>query len=433
MGGNLSEIKINSADKLNKDKKECTNVLNYISDQPWVATENAVNTVLSIAQRMTDPETVAAKLGRRLENTRTVSVRDGIAIIDVKGTIFRYANIFNDISGGTSLQTLSKDLNTALDNEDIKAILLDIDSPGGEANGMVEFGDMIFNARKIKPVFAFVGGSAASGAYWIAAAAGEIIISETAILGSIGTVVQIVDTTKRDEKAGVRVFDIVSRKSPNKRLDPTTDDGREQILNMLDSFTEVFINRVAKFRNVTTEKVEADFGRGGIFVGEENIENGLADSLGSFESLVSQLSDKFNTGEFTMNTEPKKPEAIEEDIPLTAETINALNPAIAEQFRKEGADAERARIKGVQEKLMIGHETLIESLKFDGETTPDQAAGKILEAEKTKGENAAKELEADASAVEKIESESDHPNAESKEDDAAVANMVKGSGTAKKS
>ena len=359
-------------------------------------------------------------------------MRDGVAVLDVKGTIFRYSNLFIEISGGTSLQILSRDFNTALENEDVKAIVLDIDSPGGEANGMVEFADMVYKARGKKPIIAFVGGSAASGAYWIASAASEIIVSETAILGSIGVATSIVDTSERDKKQGIRVFDIVSTKSPNKRLDPATDQGQEAIIKTLDSIAEVFINRVATFRNVTSEKVESDFGRGGIFVGEENIENGLADTLGSFEKTISDLSEKYNTGEFTMSENITKPEAGETEIEMTVETVSTLYPQIATDLKKQGADAERERIKGVQEKLIAGHEDLIEQLKFDGSTSADQAASKIVDAEKEKAKTAVENIEADAKEVAEIEAETDHPDAESKEDAKAVENMLKGSGTTKK-
>ena len=93
-------------DNLANAEKELTHILNYISDDPWLATENAVKTVLNIAQRQDlDPEAVAAKIGRKLENTQKAEIRDGVGILEISGTIFRYANLFTRLSGATSIPT----------------------------------------------------------------------------------------------------------------------------------------------------------------------------------------------------------------------------------------------------------------------------------------------------------------------------------------
>jgi signal peptide peptidase SppA len=409
---------------------EHKNILNYISDQPWLATESVVSTMLTVAQGLTDPKIVEARLGRPLDNTQSVVVRNGIAILSVNGPISRYSSWFHSVSGGTSVQILAKDFNIALEDNDIKGIILDIDSGGGEVNGTSEFSKMVFNARSRKPIIAYVGGQAASGAYWIASAASEIVLSETAILGSIGTVVRVRDTSNRDEKNGVREFDIVSRKSPLKRVDANTDPGREVILKTLDSITNVFISTVALNRNVTVEKVESDFGKGGVLVGEENVEFGLADRIGSLESLITEMStEKNNEEEFNMTTEKTGVE--NKPTPITIESLKASNPEMVEAFRKEGASAELIRIKGVQEKMMVGHEKLIETMMFDGVTSPNEAASKILGAEKAKISGVQNDLEADAKDIEPIGA-GDVPGAEVKAEDEAVNAMVEGADGNKK-
>jgi len=112
-------------------------IWNRLSGEPWAITESALQTILEIAARENEsPQAVAAKLGRNLQNTYSVMERDGVAIIPVTGPLFRYANLFTSISGASSYELIARDFNAALENPQIKGIILDIDSPGGEVNGV---------------------------------------------------------------------------------------------------------------------------------------------------------------------------------------------------------------------------------------------------------------------------------------------------------
>ncbi|MBO0155228.1 S49 family peptidase, partial [Vibrio parahaemolyticus] len=88
----------------------------------------------------------------------------------------------------TTTQLLAQDFTQALNDPSIKAILLNIDSPGGEAKGIHELAEMIYQARGKKRIIAYDGGNACSAAYWIASACDEIVIDATGCAGSIGTV-----------------------------------------------------------------------------------------------------------------------------------------------------------------------------------------------------------------------------------------------------
>ena len=243
-----------------------------------------------IAARKGDLEAVATKQGAPLPRTQSVEVRDGVAVVAISGPLFRYANLFTQYFGGSSIAELAKDFQTALGNSKVKAILLDIDSPGGQVAGVAEFAKQIRAARKIKPILAYTGGSAASGAYWIASAASRIYASETAILGSIGVVSTYIDRSKADEAAGIRRIEVVSSQSPDKRLVPTDDRGLAAEQAMVDDLAQVFINSIAENRGVTPERVISDFGGGGVLVGQKAVAAGLADGLGDFESVLASLA-----------------------------------------------------------------------------------------------------------------------------------------------
>jgi ClpP class serine protease len=172
-----------------------------------------------------------------------------------------------------------------LDDPTVDALLLNVDSPGGEATGINELGDMLFEARATKPIWSYVEGLGASAAYWLASATERIVVDATAALGSIGVVLAVSDPTK----ANAREIEFVSSQSPNKRPDPTSERGKAQLQRLVDAMAAVFVAKVARNRGVSEEQVLADFGSGGLLVGEHARRAGLADALGSFEGTLAEL------------------------------------------------------------------------------------------------------------------------------------------------
>ena len=263
------------------------NAFERASGQPWLMLPEALDSLLAIAARQGDPEALEARLGKPLDNTRTVSLRDGVAVIPVTGPIMRYANLFTRISGATSTQELATDLQAALDNPKVRAIVLNIDSPGGAAGGINELADMIYAARSQKPIKSYVGGTGASGAYWIASAASEIVVDDTAMLGSIGVVLEV---AVRQAEAGQKRYTIVSSNAPNKRPDIATEQGRAEIAKTINALADVFTAKVARNLGVKPDSVAVMGDHGGLKVGATAVESGLAHRLGSLESLIAELA-----------------------------------------------------------------------------------------------------------------------------------------------
>ncbi len=250
----------------------------------WAITPEMLQTMMTIARETNkSPEAIAKEMGKEMKNTNAISFRDGVAVIRVSGPLFRYANLMTRICGATSYELLAQDLNKAVQNPNIKEILLDIDSLGGEVNGCSEVADMIYKARGTKPIIAYASGSCCSGAYWIASACDKILAADTAILGSIG-VVSIFE--KNDEE---KTIEIVSSQSPNKRPNVETEEGKAKIQEHVDALAEVFINKVALYRGITPQEVVKNFGGGDVFVGQMAVRIGLADGLSSFEEVIADL------------------------------------------------------------------------------------------------------------------------------------------------
>lgn len=335
--------------------------LELAADRPWLMLPEALDTLLAIADRQGNPEALEARLGRELDNARTVSVRDGVAIVPVTGPIFRYANLFTRISGATSTQVLATDLQAALDSPQVRAIVLNIDSPGGEANGISELADMVFAARDRKRVVAYIGGTGASAAYWIASAASEVVINDTGIAGSIGAALEV---RLRSEEEGGKRYELVSRNAPNKRPDLSTDAGRAKIAETIDALGDVFAAKVGAYLGVKPEDVPAMGDHGGLKVGAAAVEAGLAHRLGSLEALITELASPAATQRKPSMTIVRTTAELHAAIAAGADPqtiqIAAAEPIDAEAIKAEasaaGAKAERERINGINALAAKGFE-----------------------------------------------------------------------------
>lgn len=368
-------------------------IIDAIKNTIWAMDPRWLPIMAAIAERRTDaPELIAARRDRPLDNTTKMTLRDGVAVLPVMGPIFPRANLFDQMSGATSLQMLAYDFNAALDDPAVKAILLNIDSPGGVATGINEFAGMVRAAADRKPVWAYVGGAGASAAYWIASAAQKIAMDATAQVGSIGVVTGASIQVEPDAN-GQLTLDIVSSNAPNKRVDPRTDEGKAAIVATLDQMETVFIDSVASLRGVSRDKVINDFGKGGTLIGRAAVTAGMADAIGTFESTLADLialtSQQENPTMTTPNPQTTAPAATVQPPAtppaLSVESIAASHPDIARAFREEGARLERERIVGLQDLAVDGYETQLTAAIADGKTTPEMFAVQIVKADRAAG------------------------------------------------
>lgn len=234
------------------------------------------------------PESINSRRGKPLAGTQSVSVRDGVAIVPIVGPIFPRANLFTEISGATSMDLLAADIVTARESAVVQAILYDVDSPGGAAQGLDELALTIEETRNVKPTLAHASGLCASAAYWLACAAGEIVANRSAILGSVGVVVSVA-VQEQPGQDGVMEYEIVSSNAENKRPDPREPEGEAVIRDLLDQVETLFVGEVARLRGLTPERVVEDFGRGGVAVGAQAVAAGMADGLGTFDTAMAAL------------------------------------------------------------------------------------------------------------------------------------------------
>lgn len=252
---------------------------------PWAITDEGMRVV---TQASWDSDT-----GPASESSAEYGQSGEVAVINVHGPLYArgngFAGLFESMGMATTYDGIKRQLVAALDDDSVKAILLNIDSPGGEANGCGELADEIYAARSSKPITAYVSGMGASGAYWLASATERIVCAKSAELGSIGVRMALVDDRKADEAAGIKVVNFVSSQSPYKAADTENAEDCARIQARVNALAGVFIDAVAKGRGVTSEHVAENFGKGDVLIGESAVKAGLADAIGSFDSVISTI------------------------------------------------------------------------------------------------------------------------------------------------
>ncbi len=239
--------------------------------------------------------------GQDLRNLRERTLRPGtgrtVAIVSVTGAIGGRGSALH---GDSTLEFVAEQLRAAGKNDDVKAVILQIDSPGGGLSASDQlYHEVEVLKEKGKPVLAWAGGMMASGGYYIAAAADEIMASPTATLGSIGVIMQHVQVQEMLGKIGVSVNPITS--GPHKDLGSPfremTPEEEKILQKYIDIAYQRFVEIVAKGRKMPADRVR-EIADGRIFGSDQAKADGLVDSIGYIEDAIAWAEKK--TGEADM-------------------------------------------------------------------------------------------------------------------------------------
>lgn len=224
------------------------------------------------------------------------SVAGGVMTIPVRGVLTKNRTIFQSVLGGISTREIMEAVQVAANDRAVKAIVLDVESPGGNTEGLGEAADAIFQARRQKPVLALVDGFAASAAYYLASQANAIFVRHSQdMVGSIGTRLLLLDASKMFEDAGLEVvvIDTGEFKSAGALGTKITDSQREYFREIVNAHFSDFVMAVQRGRNMSREDVlKAADGR--MFLAERARGLGLIDGVASprqFASVVRRVVD----------------------------------------------------------------------------------------------------------------------------------------------
>lgn len=220
--------------------------------------------------------------------------RQVLAIVGIYGTIVPRGSAMAETSGLTSTERLSARVRAAVADPAVKGILLDMDTPGGQVAGGMEFAAELRAAREAKPLWAVANYQALSLGYWFASQASQIIASPSSLLGSIGVLAEHEDRSAEGEKMGVqrKVFRYGKNKALVNDAEPLSDDAAEEIQKHVDAFGRAFETDVAKGRGISVDVVRSQFGQGLVFGAKEAVERGLADSVGTLDDTMRRMMRK---------------------------------------------------------------------------------------------------------------------------------------------
>lgn len=256
---------------------------------PLLVHRAKLDVILAVLGHRLDIQAPAADLA--LPPTRAQSTgAPGIAVIPVHGTLVKRTAGLDAASGLTSYTVIGEMLDAALADPQVAGILLDIDSPGGEASGSFELARRVREAAAVKPVWAVANDSAFSAAYAIACSARRLIVSETGGVGSIGVIALHIDQSVKDARDGYRYTAVTagSHKNDFSPHEPLADGAKVELQAEVDRLHGLFVDHVAAMRGLAADTVRAT--EAGLFFGPNAIEPGLADAVGTPESALADFS-----------------------------------------------------------------------------------------------------------------------------------------------
>ncbi|UXX40695.1 MULTISPECIES: S49 family peptidase [Wolbachia] len=216
------------------------------------------------------------------------------AVIAIHGILTKKPGAFDDFLGMTSYEKIQEEIEEALSNKDIETILLDIDSPGGEVNGIFDLADFIYESRAKKRIIAIANDDAYSAAYAIASSAEKVFVSRTSGIGSIGVIASHIDQSGFDEKQGIKYTTVFagSRKNDLNPHEPMTSESLESLQKEVDRLYEMFVQLIARNRGLSIEKIRST--EAGLYFGEKAVEIGLADGITILSSINKNRSITMN-------------------------------------------------------------------------------------------------------------------------------------------
>jgi len=216
-----------------------------------------------------------------------------VALIPVYGVISHRMNMMQDVSGGggTSVEKLTSTYRAALNDPNVKAIVFDVDSPGGAVDGVPELADEIYSGRGKKKTVAVANTMAASAAYWIASAADEFIVTPSGAVGSIGVWGAHEDYSKALEQEGVKVTLISAGKYKveGNPYEPLSEEARLALQADVDHFYQMFVNAVAKNRGVQASAVADGYGQGRMVMATLAAKQGMVDGVATLDQTLARF------------------------------------------------------------------------------------------------------------------------------------------------
>lgn len=287
---------------------EITRILRAFSNTPWFIHPQKAEQIIAMLEwraengpRLLDPSARVAKPPLAADQREHPEGASNVHVLRLHGTILpRTSGMDLSGPGGASLEAFQANFKQAAADEGARAIIIDVDSPGGQVDLVPETVSMINAAKRAdRPIIAVANTMAASAAYWIASAADELVVTPSGLVGSIGVYMMHQDISQNLEMQGVVPTFIFegARKVEGNPFEPLGDEARAALQSHVRTYYEMFTKDVAKSRGVSVsvvradpEKTDAHFGGGRAYTAKEAVALGMADRVATIEQTIQRAS-----------------------------------------------------------------------------------------------------------------------------------------------
>jgi HK97 family phage major capsid protein len=266
-------------------KAETLDLIRACSTSPLAMMEDRWDALATaIAAGNDSPEAVRSALGIRGRDQ--LIGESTVVVIPISGMITPRSRYW-----GTSCEQLVLQVEAAVANPAVKAIVYDVDSPGGFVSGVPEAAERLLALRGEKPIIAVVNHLMASAAYWLGSTADKVVASPSSLTGSIGVFSAHIEFAKMLEDAGIKVTIIRAGryKAEGSPFEPLTDTARGHMQETVDSYYGRFISGVAANRRTTAKAVARGYGEGRVLTADEAVAADLADNVGTLDEVLISL------------------------------------------------------------------------------------------------------------------------------------------------
>lgn len=270
---------------------------------PWALMPerlNAMHTVLtrwSVGGAASDEAMYSIQTDRVLRDTRrqtaNLNSSGGIAVLPLYGVVTQRGNMLDDVSGSgsASTQQFASALRSALLDDTVSQILIDIDSPGGSVYGIAELADEIVSARAHKPVVAVANSLAASAAYWIGCSASEFFVTPGGEVGSIGVWQAHFDESEALAAEGIKptLISAGKYKVEGNPYVPLDAEAQGFMQSRVNDYYATFTKAVARGRGVPIAQVRDGMGQGRVLGADAALAQNMVDGIATFDEVINKM------------------------------------------------------------------------------------------------------------------------------------------------
>jgi ClpP class serine protease len=332
-------------------------------------------------------KTEASSYGRRDSEYREYDLCDGVAVLPIAGTLVNSISSIQPYSGMTGYRGIITRMRQAMNDPEVKGVMLDMDTPGGEVAGCFDTAQMLRSMAKEagKPLWAMANDMFCSSGMAIASAASHRLITQTAIVGSVGVLMAHYNYGKQLEEQGLDVTLIHSgmHKVEGNPYQALPKHVQAKFQAETDTLRAEFAALVAPGLGMSVDAVLAT--EAATYRGQEAIDVGFADELVNSHQMIQHFSDYLSSDRVTVGGSMTKTAAIEASPVVAAPAADPVGehqePALGANTTQNGAQAERERIGAIMgHENAKGRQALANHLAFETDSTVEAAAGVLAAA-----------------------------------------------------